>query len=171
MANKHGQLALSTGTASRLFLTDLQLPLSGPESVAERSVVIHGANSGGARLACASFVAQRIIPSLSAVLHIASADAVGTITLTQSSPLTPIVARVNLQTSFQTLSLAVAAFPKHPFSDPSSCSLAEMGSLATTESLAPVRLTHTCEHSKPRLIVDCFFVGVDCGSAFRHRLG
>eukprot|EP00730_Choanoeca_flexa_P020108 TRINITY_DN9827_c0_g2_i1.p1 TRINITY_DN9827_c0_g2~~TRINITY_DN9827_c0_g2_i1.p1 ORF type:complete len:508 (+),score=123.09 TRINITY_DN9827_c0_g2_i1:195-1526(+) len=59
VAGKGGPLSLGAAVAGqaapRVMYTDLQLPLSGPESVADRSVVLHAADFGGARLACASF--------------------------------------------------------------------------------------------------------------------
>jgi hypothetical protein len=55
LAGKHGAVALPTASnAKRMLITDLALPLSGDESVAERSIVIHAANGGSARMACAT---------------------------------------------------------------------------------------------------------------------
>ena len=55
LAGKHGSLALPAAKdARRQLYTDLALPLSGPESVAERSIVLHAANGGSARIACAT---------------------------------------------------------------------------------------------------------------------
>jgi Cu/Zn superoxide dismutase len=53
LTGKHG--ALSVGSASRRqFFTDLNLPLSGPNQIDARSVVLHAKGGGAARIACAS---------------------------------------------------------------------------------------------------------------------
>ncbi|XP_060076592.1 uncharacterized protein LOC132556215 isoform X2 [Ylistrum balloti] len=56
LSGKHGKLNVrtSSGGKSRMFFTDVDLPLSGPNSVLGRSIVIHDVNSGPARLACAN---------------------------------------------------------------------------------------------------------------------
>ncbi|XP_069140703.1 uncharacterized protein [Argopecten irradians] len=56
LSGKHGKLNVRTPTGgkTRMFSTDVDLPLSGPNSVLGRSIVIHAADSGGARLACAN---------------------------------------------------------------------------------------------------------------------
>ena len=60
LVGKHGQLNIRTVTSGsqKYFFTDMQLPLSGPQSVIGKSVVIHDANSGGGRLACANIYAK-----------------------------------------------------------------------------------------------------------------
>lgn len=56
LVGKHGQLNIrtSSGGKQKYFFTDMQLPLSGPQSVIGRSIVIHDANSGSGRLSCAN---------------------------------------------------------------------------------------------------------------------
>ncbi|OWF38323.1 Superoxide dismutase [Cu-Zn], chloroplastic [Mizuhopecten yessoensis] len=56
LSGKHGKLNVRTqlGGKTRMFFTDTDLPLSGPNSVLGRSIVIHNANSGAPRLACAN---------------------------------------------------------------------------------------------------------------------
>nr|QDX46957.1 superoxide dismutase [Azumapecten farreri] len=56
LSGKHGKINVRTqlGGKTRMFFTDIDLPLSGPNSVLGRSIVIHNANSGAPRLACAN---------------------------------------------------------------------------------------------------------------------
>ncbi|XP_033756043.1 uncharacterized protein LOC117338803 isoform X2 [Pecten maximus] len=56
LSGKHGKLGVRTPGRgkSRMFFTDVDLPLSGPNSVLGRSIVIHNADSGAPRLACAN---------------------------------------------------------------------------------------------------------------------
>lgn len=56
VAKKHGNINIGTSSEGkqRYFFTDVDLPLSGPLSIIGKSVVIHGANSGGARMSCAN---------------------------------------------------------------------------------------------------------------------
>ena len=56
LVGKHVQLNVrsSSGGAQKYFFTDMQLPLTGPQSILGRSVVIHDLNSGGGRLSCAN---------------------------------------------------------------------------------------------------------------------
>ncbi|XP_064602134.1 uncharacterized protein LOC135468049 [Liolophura sinensis] len=56
LANKHGKLAIRTpeGMGMKYFFTDTTLPLSGPNSIIGRSVVIHGRDSGDSRMSCAN---------------------------------------------------------------------------------------------------------------------
>lgn len=57
LANKHSTLSFAAGSvATKVMFTDTWLPLSGAYSVANRSIVIHAANRGSARVACASLV-------------------------------------------------------------------------------------------------------------------
>ncbi|KAJ8317087.1 hypothetical protein KUTeg_004991 [Tegillarca granosa] len=52
LSGKHGKLTIrsSSGGMQRAFYTDIDAPLSGPNSFLQRSVVIHG--MGGSRIAC-----------------------------------------------------------------------------------------------------------------------
>ncbi|KAK3595909.1 hypothetical protein CHS0354_014750 [Potamilus streckersoni] len=56
LSGKHGSLSIrsSLGGMFRAFYTDIQLPLTGPQSILGRSITIHTANSGGGRLSCAN---------------------------------------------------------------------------------------------------------------------
>ena len=60
LVGKHGQLNIRTinNGSQKYFFTDMQLPLSGPQSVVGKSIVIHDANSGGGRLSCANIYAK-----------------------------------------------------------------------------------------------------------------
>lgn len=49
LSGKHGALSLD---GSKAFYTDMNLPLSGPNSVLYRSIVLHQAELGGPRIAC-----------------------------------------------------------------------------------------------------------------------
>lgn len=55
LSGKHGKISIrtSTGEKQKYFFSDMQLPLSGPQSVVGKSITIHGANSGSSRLSCA----------------------------------------------------------------------------------------------------------------------
>ncbi|KAL4232370.1 hypothetical protein ACF0H5_009938 [Mactra antiquata] len=55
LSGKHGKINIRTSNngKQKYFFTDVQLPLSGPQSIVGRSVTIHDANSGGGRLSCA----------------------------------------------------------------------------------------------------------------------
>jgi Cu/Zn superoxide dismutase len=55
LSGKHGGLSLvSLASGGKVFYTDVNLPLSGPNSVAGRSIVVHADNLGGPRIACGS---------------------------------------------------------------------------------------------------------------------
>ncbi|KAL3863981.1 hypothetical protein ACJMK2_005698 [Sinanodonta woodiana] len=56
LSGKHGSLSIrsSMGGMFRAFYTDVQLPLTGPQSILGRSITIHAANSGSGRLSCAN---------------------------------------------------------------------------------------------------------------------
>jgi len=55
LSGKHGGLSLdSSASGGKVFYTDVNLPLSGPNSVAGRSIVVHADNLGGPRIACGS---------------------------------------------------------------------------------------------------------------------
>lgn len=56
LSGKHGQISIrsATGGTQKYFFSDMQLPLSGPQSIIGRSVVIHDANSGRGRRSCAN---------------------------------------------------------------------------------------------------------------------
>ncbi|XP_053381588.1 uncharacterized protein LOC123557821 isoform X2 [Mercenaria mercenaria] len=57
LSGKHGKLNIRSAVDNRklkYFFSDMQLPLSGPQSVVGKSIVIHEANSGGGRLSCAN---------------------------------------------------------------------------------------------------------------------
>lgn len=55
LSGKHGKISIREpgGGKQKYFFSDLQLPLSGPQSIVGRSITIHDANSGGGRLSCA----------------------------------------------------------------------------------------------------------------------
>ena len=54
LSGKHGKLEIGSDTAGKMkyFFSDMQLPLSGSQSVVGKSIVIHDANAGGGRLSC-----------------------------------------------------------------------------------------------------------------------
>ena len=52
LSSKHGKLDIPSTGASKVMYTDTNLPLSGAWSVADRSIVVHAANGGSARLDC-----------------------------------------------------------------------------------------------------------------------
>ena len=54
LASKSEALSFSPGMMTRLFYTDTQLPLSGMYSIEGRSIVIHAALGGTARIACST---------------------------------------------------------------------------------------------------------------------
>jgi hypothetical protein len=57
LSGKHGSLTLSGAiTGGKAFYTDVNLPLSGANSVSARSIVVHAASSGGPRIGCGSLV-------------------------------------------------------------------------------------------------------------------
>ena len=53
LTGKHGALSVGGGPR-RQFFTDLNLPLSGPNQIDARSIVLHAKGGGAARIACAS---------------------------------------------------------------------------------------------------------------------
>lgn len=69
LVGKHGSLDFSADPAALVAqYTDEQLPLTGPNGIAGRSIVIHVSDSGGPRLACAtlhSVVPRRATSTLS----------------------------------------------------------------------------------------------------------
>ncbi|XP_060606664.1 uncharacterized protein LOC132758969 isoform X1 [Ruditapes philippinarum] len=54
LSGKHGKLNIRSNLGGKLryFFSDMQLPLSGPQTIVGKSIVIHDANAGGGRLAC-----------------------------------------------------------------------------------------------------------------------
>jgi len=54
LSGKHGQLNLPSEASAGIVYSDTSLPLSGSWSISGRSIVVHAANGGGARLDCAS---------------------------------------------------------------------------------------------------------------------
>lgn len=80
MSGKHGQLSVRapTGSKEKAFFTDMQLPLSGPQSILTRAIVIHVANSGAGRDACANIYEQ--VTRTAAVTSWTSADGSTSIT-------------------------------------------------------------------------------------------
>lgn len=56
LSGKHGKLSVraASGIMQRDFFTDIDLPLTGDLNILGRSIVIHAANSSGARLSCAN---------------------------------------------------------------------------------------------------------------------
>jgi Cu/Zn superoxide dismutase len=60
LAGKHGPLTLNQGSGAlprmRYIFSDLSLPLAGPNSVVERSIVLHAADLGADRVACANLI-------------------------------------------------------------------------------------------------------------------
>jgi Cu/Zn superoxide dismutase len=59
-SNKHAKINIGSGNGfNRYFFTDIDLPLSGVNSVLGRSFVIHGANAAAGRYACANIDQQR----------------------------------------------------------------------------------------------------------------
>jgi hypothetical protein len=56
LSGKHGPLSLTNERRRKrkFFFTDMNLPLSGPNSVAHRSIVVHAENGGAMRIACGS---------------------------------------------------------------------------------------------------------------------
>lgn len=61
LSGKHGKLTIraNDGRSVKYFFSDMQLPLSGPQSIVGKSIVIHEANSGGARLSCADIMLKK----------------------------------------------------------------------------------------------------------------
>lgn len=61
LSGKHGKLNIRTdlGGMQRYFFTDMQLPLSGPQSIVGKSITIHDANAGAGRLSCADVKEKR----------------------------------------------------------------------------------------------------------------
>ena len=61
LAGKHGKINIRTtmGKAQKYFFSDMQLPLSGPQSIIGKSIVIHDANSGSSRLSCANIMLKQ----------------------------------------------------------------------------------------------------------------
>lgn len=53
LSGKHGFISLSS-SVTKLFYVDTNLQLSGDYSVGGLSIVVHAANQGGARIACAT---------------------------------------------------------------------------------------------------------------------
>jgi Cu/Zn superoxide dismutase len=53
LSGKHGLVSIG-GSSAKQFFSDLNLPLSGPNKVDGRSIVLHAANSGAPRVGCAS---------------------------------------------------------------------------------------------------------------------
>lgn len=58
LSNKHGKLNIRTvsGDKQKYFFSDMQLPLSGPQSVVGKSIAITDANSGHGILSCADIM-------------------------------------------------------------------------------------------------------------------
>ncbi|EDQ87759.1 uncharacterized protein MONBRDRAFT_37745 [Monosiga brevicollis MX1] len=96
LANKHGPLNILSGATlpgARAFFTDLQLPLSGPDSIIGRSIVVHGADGAGARLTCATL--RRRAPR-TATATVAMGGISGTVGFAQAYPGAPTYVTVNL---------------------------------------------------------------------------
>lgn len=56
LVGKHGPIDIrsATGGTQKYFFSDMHLPLSGPQSILGKSIVLHDANFGGGRLSCAN---------------------------------------------------------------------------------------------------------------------
>ncbi|XP_078588437.1 uncharacterized protein LOC144869220 isoform X1 [Branchiostoma floridae x Branchiostoma japonicum] len=88
LSGKHGKVDVgSEDSISRNFYTDVELPLSGPEAVIGRSMVIHQANSGGGRLACANIFQLPAVEVSTQTWHAQGGVSIsGTFSVTQASP-------------------------------------------------------------------------------------
>jgi hypothetical protein len=51
---KHGLLNITSTDSKAVFFTDTNLPLTGTFNISGRSVVIHAANKGSAKMDCAT---------------------------------------------------------------------------------------------------------------------
>jgi len=58
LSGKHGLVSIG-GSSAKQFFSDLNLPLSGAQSIDGRSIVLHAANSGAPRVGCASAEAPK----------------------------------------------------------------------------------------------------------------
>jgi len=89
MSGKHGAISVP----KRAMYTDSNLPLTGAYSVAERSVVLHAADKGAGRLACASFA-----PPAPVAEAVFSGPATGKITFAEAGGVTVVsVELANMQ--------------------------------------------------------------------------
>ncbi|XP_011270085.1 hypothetical protein CAOG_08503, partial [Capsaspora owczarzaki ATCC 30864] len=131
---KHYQLNITT-SATKTFTSDVMLPLSGTNSVAGRSIVIHDQNGGAARIACASlYVVQP--KTVQASFSAASSTggnvpwATGTITLSQTSPSDPTFISVALSNVVAPLDWSINAFPVEQ-----GCAALSVGSMFSSGSI------------------------------------
>ena len=92
-SGKSSPLHFNTAGPSKFLYTDSFLPLTGPYSVIGRSVVIHAADKGGARLACGNIVP---FASRRAQASFGNAGVSGFISFHQSDPLSSTVVSVQL---------------------------------------------------------------------------
>eukprot|EP00466_Bigelowiella_natans_P012156 jgi/Bigna1/128716/aug1.7_g3424 len=69
LSGKHDKIAIPSSNSSKVFYTDNTLPLSGAYSIESRSIVIHAANAGAARIACATLgkYARATFPSYGSI--------------------------------------------------------------------------------------------------------
>ncbi|XP_078667729.1 uncharacterized protein LOC144909563 [Branchiostoma floridae x Branchiostoma belcheri] len=100
LSGKHGKIDVtSEDGVSRNFFTDVDLPLSGPHAVIGRSMVIHQANSGGGRLACANIFQLPAVEVSTQRWHAqggVSSVVSGTFSVTQASPFDATTTVINV---------------------------------------------------------------------------
>lgn len=91
LTGKYNMIQLSPLRTVALFFTDTQLPLSGPYSIVQRSIVIH--NSTGSRIACATI---NVLPARSASASFDYSGILGAVHFSQLSPWDATVVTVQL---------------------------------------------------------------------------
>lgn len=92
---KHGPLVLAAGVGGvRRFYVDVQLPLTGSNSIVDRSIVIHSVGGGTARIACATVVP--LLPRIVTASVAAERGLTGQIQIVQASIFDASVVAVDL---------------------------------------------------------------------------
>ncbi|XP_052772106.1 uncharacterized protein LOC128211398 isoform X2 [Mya arenaria] len=136
LSGKHGKINVrsSSGGKMKYFFSDMQLPLSGPQSIIGKSITIHDANSAGERLSCANIYEKkrRVVKISKWSAALGQGSPTGTITFSQDS-LQILSGQTEVSVQLSNLISDVAAYHIHEFpTDPSTppedvCQAADVG--------------------------------------------
>lgn len=118
LSGKHGKIDIRTvdGKTQKYFFSDMQLPLSGPQSVVGKSIVIHEANSGASRLSCADIMLTetRVVRVSKWSAAIDGSTPTGSVTISESA-LDFLTGMTKIEVNLSNLDSNVAAYHVHEF--------------------------------------------------------
>ena len=136
LSKKHGTISIRDQNGGKLkyFFSDIQLPLSGPQSIIGKSITIHDANKAGDRLSCANIYEKKRRQGTVSKWSAAQGQGAptGKITFTQDA-MAILSGMTKVEVELSGLSLDLAAYHIHEFpTDPSAapkdvCQAADVG--------------------------------------------